>query len=67
MQKLRKCTDCTEFDVRVHRMRIELDTLAKTFRASECASRDGMAKILPNIREEKKQDTITSMFAKKTS
>ncbi|PXF41744.1 hypothetical protein BWQ96_08533 [Gracilariopsis chorda] len=67
VQKLRTCTNRMAFDVPVQDMRIELDTLVKTFRAFGCASRDGMAEILPNLRAEKKQETLVSMFAEKTS
>lgn len=67
VQKLRTCTNRMAFDVPVQDMRIELDTLVKTFRAFGGASRDGMSEILPNLRAEKRQETLVSMFAKRTS
>eukprot|EP00178_Gracilaria_changii_P022163 TRINITY_DN656_c0_g1_i3.p2 TRINITY_DN656_c0_g1~~TRINITY_DN656_c0_g1_i3.p2 ORF type:complete len:772 (-),score=117.70 TRINITY_DN656_c0_g1_i3:7009-9324(-) len=58
VQRLRTCTNRLAFDVPVQHMRIELDTLMHTYRALGSNSRDTRVALLPNLRVEKKQETL---------
>ncbi|KAI0564268.1 hypothetical protein FGB62_28g212 [Gracilaria domingensis] len=59
VQMLRKVTKRLAFDVSSQFMRVELDTLVITYQAYGSNCRESMAAILPNVRVEKKQGTLS--------